>query len=224
MSHDDHPSWPPNQRPPQGTDGTTGASSDQERLPAPGESWGDQDSPRPLHRVDDSEWGTAEDAPRHGPPRPGTPAGGDPWQPDPHINPTGAPPSDWAQPQGGGRRARRRARQQNGGEYAPGGQQNPYHQGQGGPMMRPNQYQMQGPDYNKLETDDMIAIILSIVIPGVGHMMVGQVAKGIGILALTYLTCGIGYLVSLLVAFDVYKIAIARKHRPVGELEFFPSP
>ena len=225
MSHDDLPCWPPKPRSAQGTDGDTGASPDNDRLPGPGESWGDHDAPRPLHHVEDHEWGTAEPAPRNGPPRPGTPAGDDPWRPDPHINPRGAPPSDWAAPgpKGRGRRARRRAPQPQQGGYAP--QQYPYQQhGHGGPMMRPNQHHMQGPDYNKLDTEDMLAIILSMVIPGVGHMMVGQVAKGIGILALTYMTCGIGYLLSMLVAFDVYRIAIARKHRPVGELEFFPKP
>ena len=69
----------------------------------------------------------------------------------------------------------------------------------------------------------IVAFVLSIFFPGVGHMMVGQVLKGIVILLVVIVTCGVGYMVALLIAADVMCVAQARRFRPVGPWEFFPE-
>jgi|APLow6443716910_1056828.scaffolds.fasta_scaffold1252014_1 TM2 domain-containing membrane protein YozV len=74
-----------------------------------------------------------------------------------------------------------------------------------------------------LETNDIVAIVLSVFVPGVGHMLLGQTVKGIAILAATILSCGVGYLVSLLIAADALCVARVRKERPVGDWEIFPD-
>ena len=88
-------------------------------------------------------------------------------------------------------------------------------------MTRPAPTSMSSPD--KLETEDVLALALSLFVPGVGHMMLGQVPKGLAILAATYLSCGMGYLVSVIIVLDAYMVAMARKQRPVDDWEFFPK-
>lgn len=78
-------------------------------------------------------------------------------------------------------------------------------------------------DMAKLETNDIVAIVLSFFLPGVGHIMLGQKTKGIVILAVTILTCGVGYIASVLVALDAYLVAQVIKERPVGDWEIFPE-
>jgi len=74
-----------------------------------------------------------------------------------------------------------------------------------------------------LETNDIIAVVLSIFVPGVGHILLGQKTKGIVILGAVILSCGVGYLVSLLIAIDALCVARISKERPVQEWEFFPE-
>lgn len=74
-----------------------------------------------------------------------------------------------------------------------------------------------------LETTDWIAIALSLLLPGVGHVMLGQVVKGLVILLVVFATFGVGLLVSAVVALDCYLVAKARKGRAVGDWEFFPQ-
>lgn len=75
----------------------------------------------------------------------------------------------------------------------------------------------------QLETNDIVALVLSVIFPGVGHFMLGQSKKGIAIIAGVILSCGVGYVVSLLVAVDAYCVARVRKERQVGEWEIFPD-
>jgi len=74
-----------------------------------------------------------------------------------------------------------------------------------------------------LEGKDIAAIIMSFIVPGVGQMMLGQVKKGVAILVGTILTCGVGYVVSILIAVDAYLLAMAVKEREVGEWEILPD-
>ena len=92
----------------------------------------------------------------------------------------------------------------------------------GGPLMHAPSTGLKPTD--QLDNNDLLAIILTVFFPGVGHMMVGQTTKGIAILAATYLTCGLGYVAFALVAIDCYMVAMARKKRPVDDWEFFPKP
>ncbi len=75
----------------------------------------------------------------------------------------------------------------------------------------------------RLDTRDILAVALSIVLPGVGHMIMGQTAKGLVILAAVLLSCGVGFLASFLLALDVYLIALASKDRQIAGWEFFPD-
>lgn len=74
-----------------------------------------------------------------------------------------------------------------------------------------------------LETNDIVAIVLSVIFPGVGHIVLGQTMKGIAIIAAVVLSCGVGYLVSLVIAADALCIARVKKERPVGDWEIFPD-
>ena len=75
----------------------------------------------------------------------------------------------------------------------------------------------------ELDIYDIVAIVLSVLVPGLGHVMLGQTAKGVLILALVVASCGVGYLVSALIALDAYCVARARKVRSVGDWELFPE-
>ncbi len=75
----------------------------------------------------------------------------------------------------------------------------------------------------ELEVADYVAIVLSVFAPGLGHVLLGQTAKGLVILALVVASCGVGYLVSALIALDAYTVARARKTRVVGDWELFPE-
>jgi len=77
--------------------------------------------------------------------------------------------------------------------------------------------------FANLETNDMIAIVLSVFLPGVGHLMLGQKMKGLAILAAVIFSCGAGYIVSLIIAADALCVARIRKERELGEWEIFPE-
>lgn len=75
----------------------------------------------------------------------------------------------------------------------------------------------------KLDNNDIAAIILSLFLPGIGQLMLGQTTKGIVLLAVTLFTCwGLGFL-PILTAIDAYFVAMASKDRPLGDWEFFPD-
>ena len=78
-------------------------------------------------------------------------------------------------------------------------------------------------DPDRLDAVDLIAVVLSVFAPGLGHVMLGQALKGVLILALVVASCGVGYIVSAIVALDAYLVARARKHRDVGPWEIFPE-
>ncbi|MFO0568765.1 MAG: hypothetical protein U0263_24090 [Polyangiaceae bacterium] len=75
----------------------------------------------------------------------------------------------------------------------------------------------------ELDANDVLAIVLSVLAPGLGHVLLGQVTKGIVILALVVASCGVGYVISALIALDAYFVAKARHAREVGEWETFPA-
>jgi TM2 domain-containing membrane protein YozV len=74
-----------------------------------------------------------------------------------------------------------------------------------------------------LDSTDLLAIGLSLLLPGAGHIILGQTVKGLVILLLVFATLGVGLLVSVVVALDCYLLAKARKQRTVGDWEFFPQ-
>jgi TM2 domain-containing membrane protein YozV len=76
---------------------------------------------------------------------------------------------------------------------------------------------------DRLEVVDVTAIVLSVLVPGLGHVILGQALKGVVILALVVASCGVGYIVAALVALDAYLLARARKQREVGKWEIFPE-
>lgn len=75
----------------------------------------------------------------------------------------------------------------------------------------------------QLETNDYLYIIGSLFLPGVGHILMGQVKKGALILALALFTCFGAGLVPVVVALDALFVALAKREREVGEWEFFPQ-
>lgn len=101
-------------------------------------------------------------------------------------------------------------------------------QAQGPTPFQPNQQMMRPPSQapmtssNKVEVDDLIPVIVSVFLPGAGHLMLGQTKKGI-LLLLGILLCGVSYIISVIVALDAYMVGQARKHRHVDEMEFFPK-
>ncbi|MBI5535913.1 MAG: hypothetical protein HY898_24550 [Deltaproteobacteria bacterium] len=74
-----------------------------------------------------------------------------------------------------------------------------------------------------LDTTDIVALVLSVILPGTGHMLLGQPLKGLVILAAVLGSCGVGYVVSVIIAIDAYAVARVRKEREVGPWEVFPE-
>jgi serine/threonine protein kinase len=74
-----------------------------------------------------------------------------------------------------------------------------------------------------LQPNEKKAIIVSVFLPGAGHIMLGQKNKGIAILVALVLTVGLLYLVALAVAFDAFLVVRASRRREVGPWEFFPD-
>jgi hypothetical protein len=76
---------------------------------------------------------------------------------------------------------------------------------------------------DSLDMTDIAAVVLSVILPGSGHMLLGQPLKGLVILAAVLGSCGVGYVVSVLIAIDAYLVARVRKEREVGPWEVFPE-
>lgn len=74
-----------------------------------------------------------------------------------------------------------------------------------------------------LDSHDVLAVVLSVFLPGVGHIMLDQKTKGLVILAAVIASCGVGYLVSVIIAIDAYLVARTRRYRPVADFECFPE-
>lgn len=64
---------------------------------------------------------------------------------------------------------------------------------------------------------------ISLLIPGLAHVMIGQTKKGVIFFVLLFLTVGLFYAVSIVVAFDAYLVLRAQRTRHVGDFEFFPD-
>ena len=75
----------------------------------------------------------------------------------------------------------------------------------------------------RLDGTDVLAVVLSVLAPGLGHVVVGQVAKGLVIMTLVIASCGIGYVASAFIALDTYMVARAKRVREVGDWEIFPD-
>ena len=75
----------------------------------------------------------------------------------------------------------------------------------------------------KLETDDFLAIALTVVLPGTGHMILGQPMKGLATIFCFFISCGFAYLALPFIMYDVYLVSKARKRRAVGEWEVLPK-
>ena len=185
--------------PPGGPPG--GPPQEDTKLPGPGESWADHEplagdqrtQPRPL---DGDQWGSAPSA------------GGGAQQPDAHRQTPGAgfgaPNAGFGAPGAG---------------PAPGPGGHPPHamtpsQSSGDQLME---------RIKQLETNDYLYIIGSLFLPGVGHILMGQVKKGALILALALFTCFGAGLVPVVVALDALFVALAKREREVDEWEFFPK-
>jgi hypothetical protein len=74
-----------------------------------------------------------------------------------------------------------------------------------------------------IDATDVLAIVVSVLAPGLGHVILGQTLKGLVIMALVIASCGVGYLVSAIIALDAFLVAKARKRREVGQWETFPE-
>ena len=75
----------------------------------------------------------------------------------------------------------------------------------------------------ELDVVDVLAVILSVLAPGIGHIVLGQVMKGLVILLLVVASCGVGYIISAIIALDAFMVARARRVRKVGDWECFPE-
>lgn len=214
MSDDqwNNPNQPANPNAPTG--GSQNGWDVESDLPKPGDSWDNAHAPKPLHQVNEDEWGTA---PFDGSVQ--NPAGPQQQQQSPQqFGQPGPPqgnPYQGAPPQGQGMPPQ-------GAPYqgAP-SQPNAYPSPQGG---YPQAYQPNtAMTTNQLDNNDIIAIVLSIFVPGAGHIMLGQTAKGIAILASIFLTCGLAAMIWPVFIIDAVMVAQARKKRPVGDWELFPK-
>ena len=75
----------------------------------------------------------------------------------------------------------------------------------------------------KLDGHDVVAIVINFIFPGVGQMILGQPMKGLVMLIASFMTCGgLGFL-WLVAVVDAYLCALAAKHRPLEDWEFFPD-
>jgi len=78
-------------------------------------------------------------------------------------------------------------------------------------------------NYGTLDSHDVLAVVLSVFLPGLGHIMLDQRTKGLVILAAVIASCGVGYIVSVIIAMDAYLVARVRKERSVADFECFPE-
>ena len=75
----------------------------------------------------------------------------------------------------------------------------------------------------ELESEDIIAMVITFFIPGIGQLLLGQQVKGLVILGLALFTCSGFGLIAVASLVDTYLVAKARKNREVGDWEFFPD-
>ncbi len=75
----------------------------------------------------------------------------------------------------------------------------------------------------ELDGRDVLAIVVSLFAPGLGHVILGQALKGLVIMAFVIASCGVGYVVCAIIALDAYMVARAKKVRSVGDWETFPE-
>lgn len=71
-------------------------------------------------------------------------------------------------------------------------------------------------------TDPVLAAILSLLLPGVGQLIIGQTAKGALLLAIGLLSCGMGGVLNVVAAIDAYLIAgRLRRGETIQDWQFF---
>ena len=75
----------------------------------------------------------------------------------------------------------------------------------------------------ELSGKEKAALLLSLLLPGSGHLLLGQPLKAALLLAGLILTFGVGYLLALGVAFDALLVIRAGRRRRVGPLELLPD-
>ena len=76
---------------------------------------------------------------------------------------------------------------------------------------------------DRLDNQDIFAIVIGLFFPGVGQMILGQPKKGLALLIGTYATCGLGGILVFAAMVDTYLCAVASKRRALEEWEFFPD-
>ena len=74
-----------------------------------------------------------------------------------------------------------------------------------------------------LEKYEILAIVLSVLLPGAGHVLLGQTVKGLVMLLILAATGGLGWILCAVVALDCYLLARARQNRSVQAWEMFPE-
>lgn len=83
--------------------------------------------------------------------------------------------------------------------------------------------QRQNSNPGGMSTDHILVLVLSFFFPGVGHIMQGQTAKGLVILAVSIVTCAAGGLLSIAAVIDAFLLIKAKEYRQVDDWEFFPD-
>lgn len=75
----------------------------------------------------------------------------------------------------------------------------------------------------RADKDDILAVVLSAILPGIGQVTLGQTTKGFVVFLIAIPTFfGFG-LYNIAAAIDAYCVAMASKRRTVGDWEFFPD-
>ena len=76
----------------------------------------------------------------------------------------------------------------------------------------------------RLEQVELIVLGASFFVPGLGHLMLGQLKKGLILLAALAFTAGISWIfLSPAALADAFLVIRARKRRAVGDMELFPD-
>lgn len=69
---------------------------------------------------------------------------------------------------------------------------------------------------------DVVAALLSLVLPGVGQMLLGQVAKGAVLLIVAVFTVGLCGVLNVVAAIDAYLVAQrVKRGETIGDFTFF---
>jgi hypothetical protein len=75
----------------------------------------------------------------------------------------------------------------------------------------------------ELAREDLLMVVLSVFVPGLGHLLQGFTKRGLLILGASVMTCCTLGVLNVGSAFDLYCISLTKKYRQIGEWEFFPD-